>query len=102
MRRPYVWCIVVQYDVSSTMASLKSTRQSISLPGPIAQRVRALAKSRHTSANRVLVELVEAGLESKEQEKKRFFDLADQLEKTTRADERQRIKEMLARMTFGE
>ena len=93
---------MVQYDGNSTMASSKSTRQSISLPGPTAQRVRALAKSRHTSANRVLVELVEAGLESKEQEKKRFFELADQLETTRDPDDRKKIKEILARMTFGE
>jgi len=93
---------MVQYDVTSPMASRKSTRQSISLPGPTAQRVRALAKSRHTSANRVLVELVEAGLESKEHEKKRFFELADQLETTKDPDERHKIKEILARMTFGE
>jgi len=50
----------------------------------------------------VLVELVEAGLESKEQEKKRFFELADQLETTRDPDDRKKIKEILARMTFGE
>jgi hypothetical protein len=93
---------MVQYDVTNTMASAKSTRQSISLPGPTAQRVRALAKSRHTSANRVLVELVEAGLESKEQEKKRFFKLSDRLAETGDPGERKQIKEELARMIFGE
>jgi predicted DNA-binding protein len=84
------------------MASSNSIRQTISLPGPTAQRVRALARNRHISANRVLVELVEAGLESKEQEKKRFFELADQLARTKSPDERKKIKETLARMTFGE
>jgi hypothetical protein len=84
------------------MPSSKSIRQTISLPAPTAQRVRALAKNKHTSANRVLVELVEAGLESKEQEKKRFFDLADRLENANDPAERQKIKDMLALMTFGE
>lgn len=84
------------------MASSNSIRQTISLPAPTAQRVRALAQNRRTSANRVLVELVEAGLESKEQEKKRFFELADQLERTRNAVERKKIKQTLARMTFGE
>jgi hypothetical protein len=93
---------VVQYDVYSIMASTKSIRQTISLPAPTAQRIRALAKNKHTSANRVLVELVEAGLESKEQEKKRFFELADRLENANDPDERKKIKEMLALMTFGE
>jgi hypothetical protein len=84
------------------MASTKSIRQTISLPAPTAQRVRALAKNKHTSANRVLVELVEAGLESKEQEKKRFFDLADRLEHAKEPSERKQIKEILATMIFGE
>jgi uncharacterized tellurite resistance protein B-like protein len=84
------------------MPSSKSIRQTISLPAPTAQRVRALAKNKHTSANRVLVELVEAGLESKEQEKKRFFDLADRLEHSKEPTERKQIKEILAKMIFGD
>jgi EAL domain-containing protein (putative c-di-GMP-specific phosphodiesterase class I) len=80
----------------------KAVRQSISLPSRLAKRVRALAKNRRTSANRVLVELIETGLESKEAEKRRFFDLADQLGASTDIAEQQRIKEELARLTFGE
>lgn len=41
-------------------------------------------------------------LESKDQEKKLFFDLADQLESAQDPDDRKKIKEMLVRMTFGE
>ena len=55
-----------------------------------------------TSANRVLVELIETGLESKEAEKRRFFELADQLSTSTDRAEQRRIKEELARLTFGE
>jgi predicted DNA-binding protein len=80
----------------------KSIRQSVSLPPRVAKQVKALAKSRRTSANRVIVELVEAGLESKEDEKRRFFELADQLSRSTDRRERKEIKEQLARMTFGE
>jgi hypothetical protein len=80
----------------------KSVRQSISLPSRLARQVRALAKTRRTSANRVLVELIETGLESKEGEKRRFFELADQLTRSSDPSERKRIKEQLARMTFGE
>lgn len=80
----------------------KSVRQSVSLPSRIAKRVKALAKTQNTSANRVLVELIETGLESKEAQKRRFLELADQLSSSTDANERQRIKEELARMTFGE
>ena len=40
----------------------RTVRQSVSIPAGIARRVRTLAKTRKTSANRVLVDLIEAGL----------------------------------------
>jgi len=80
----------------------KAVRQSVSLPARLARRVRTLAKSRKTSTNRVLVDLIETGIESKEAEKSKFFELADQLSATSDPIERKRIKELLALMTFGE
>jgi hypothetical protein len=80
----------------------KSVRQSVSIPGRIAKRVRAWAKTQKTSANRVLVDLIEAGLESKEAEKERFFVLASKLTDATDPAERRRLKQELARMTFGD
>ena len=77
-------------------------RQSVSIPTGIARRVRALAKSRKTSANRILVGLIEAGLQSKEAEKVRFLSLVSRLTQVKDAAERQRLKEELVRMTFGE
>jgi hypothetical protein len=64
--------------------------------------VRTLAKNRKTSTNRVLVELIETGIESKETEKSKFFELADRLSATSDPIEQKRIKKELARMTFGE
>lgn len=80
----------------------RTVRQSVSIPAGVAKRVRALAKTRKTSANRVLVDLIEAGLQSKEAEKERFFSLATRLTETSNAAERQRLKQELARMTFGD
>ena len=80
----------------------KAIRQSVTLPPPLAKRVKALAKSQKVSSNRILVELVEAGLRSKEEEKRRFFQLADQLSASTDKEEQRKLKEQLARMTFGE
>jgi predicted DNA-binding protein len=82
--------------------SEKPVRQSISIPTQLARRVRTLAKRQRTSANRVLVELIEAGLESKEAEKQRFFELADRLTQSDDTAERHKLKQELARMTFGE
>jgi hypothetical protein len=80
----------------------RSVRQSVSIPTGIAKRVRTLAKSRKTSANRVLVDLIEAGLQSKEAEKERFFSLVNRLTEARDAAERQRLRAELARMTFGD
>ena len=79
----------------------KQVRQSVSLPARLARRVRTLAKNRKTSTNRVLVELIELGIESKELEKSKFLELADQLSAASDPMERKRIKYTLADMTFG-
>jgi metal-responsive CopG/Arc/MetJ family transcriptional regulator len=80
----------------------KTVRQSVSLPSPLAKRVKALAKSQKVSSNRILVDLVETGLRSKEEERRRFFELADRLSTSTDVKEQQELKDQLARMTFGE
>ena len=90
------WCNTVNMTEGE-----KSVRQSVSIPSGIARRVRALAKTRKTRANRVLVDLIEAGLQSKEAEKERFFSLVARLAESPNSAERQRLKEELARMTFG-
>jgi hypothetical protein len=77
-------------------------RQSVSMPARIAKRVRALAKRNQTSANRVLVGLIQAGLASKEAEKERFLAIANRLAETDDSQERKRLKKELARLTFGE
>ena len=60
-----------------------------------------MARRRHTSANRVIVELIEDGFDAREREKKEFFDLAERLASSTDPKEQGRLKEDLARMTFG-
>ena len=79
----------------------KVVRQSVTLPPRVAQRVRSLAKMSHTTASRVLVELIDRGLESKDNEKKRFMDMADRLARSDNPAEQARLKEELARLTFG-
>jgi predicted DNA-binding protein len=86
---------------SDGMATLeKPVRQSVSLPPRVARRVKALAKTKRTRANRVVIDLIEAGLESREREKNLFFDLADRLARSSDAAEQRRLKEEMARMTF--
>ena len=80
----------------------KPVRQSVSLPPRVARRVQALAQRKNASTNRVIVDLIESGLSAQEQEKKRFFELADRLARSANAAEQKRLKEELARMTFGD
>jgi hypothetical protein len=80
----------------------KVVRQSVSLPGRVARRVRAIAKARRTSANRVLVDLIETGIEAGEAEKRRFFDLARRFKESSEPAESERLRQDLARMMFGE
>ncbi len=83
-------------------APTKIVRQSVSLPAGVARRVKSLAQISKTSANRVIVELIESGLDSREQEKEKFLDIADRLTRTGDVQEQKRLKQELTRMTFGE
>ncbi|HVS32899.1 MAG TPA: hypothetical protein VMS98_15750, partial [Thermoanaerobaculia bacterium] len=74
----------------------------ISLPSGIARRVKSLAKRERTSANRVIVDLIETGLEARDREKRAFFDLAERLANSSNTAEQKHLKEELARMTFGD
>jgi predicted DNA-binding protein len=95
------WCRVVYHG--TIMAQPEGVvRQSISLPSGMARRVKTLAKRERTSANRVIVNLIETGLEAREREKRAFFELAERLANSSNAAEQKRIKRELARMTFGE
>ena len=86
----------------SADAGVRTVRQSISLPARVARRVKSLAKTNSTSANRIIVELIESGIEARQQERKRFIELADRLARSRDAEEQTRLKEELAVMTFGE
>ena len=79
----------------------KPFRQTVSLPTRLARRVKTLAQTRRTSASRVMAELIETGLDAREQERRHFLDLADRLARSADAAEQQRLKEELARLTFG-
>jgi hypothetical protein len=82
--------------------SEKAVRQSVTLPIRTARRVRAMAKVRRISANRVLVDLIETGLEAGETEKQRFFDLARRFKECSDPAESERLRESLAQMIFGD
>ena len=49
----------------------------------------------------MIVDLVESGLEARELEKKRFFDLAERFRSATNPKDLERLGNELGRMVFG-
>jgi hypothetical protein len=76
-------------------------RQSVTLSSGVARRVQVLARVKKASASRVIAELVESGLQAHDAERERFLQLADRLTRSKDRAEQGRIKEELARLTFG-
>jgi hypothetical protein len=80
---------------------LKSVRQSVSLPAKTAAQVRSLAKTRRLSSNRMLVELIENGIEAEKRKQQEFFELAERFRNATDPEEAKRLGDALGRMVFG-
>jgi hypothetical protein len=79
----------------------KAVRQSVSLPSNVAAQVRSLAKTRRVSANRMLVELIENGMEAEKRKQREFFDLAERFRNASDPDEVKRLGDQMGRMVFG-
>ena len=80
----------------------KAVRRSVTLPPRVAKRVKSLAKSRRTSASRVLVDLVESGLDAADREKQHFLDVAERLAQSKDPADQARLEDELTRLTFGD
>jgi hypothetical protein len=79
----------------------KTIRQSVTLPATIATQVRNLAKTRRLSSNRMLVELIENGIEAEKRKQQQFFELAERFRNATDPEEAKRLGDELGRMVFG-
>jgi hypothetical protein len=93
--------LVYSSDMPTSSKSRKTVRRSISLSKEVDRKVQSLARHKNFSANRVLEDLIETGLEAKEAERLRFFDLAERLRTLENEAEIEQVKRELARMTFG-
>jgi hypothetical protein len=79
----------------------RTVRQSVTLPANVAAQVRSLAKARRLSANRMLVELIENGMEAEKRKQQEFFNLAERFRSATDPDEVKRLSDRMGRMVFG-
>jgi hypothetical protein len=76
-------------------------RRSITVPAEIAEKVDAIAAGRRVSGNRAIVDLLADAIAAYEQRRAAFLELADRFQKSTDPAESARLREELARMTFG-
>jgi hypothetical protein len=83
------------------VAEPKTVRQSVSLPAKVATQVRTMAKARRLSAARMLVELIENGIEAEKRKQQEFFDLAERFRNESNPDAAKRLGDQLGRMVFG-
>jgi len=87
--------------IGAMSAANKTIRQSISLPAGVAAKVRSLAKTRRLSANRMIVELIEDGMEAQARKQQQFFELAERFRGATDPNEAKRLGDELGRLVFG-
>ena len=80
----------------------KAIRQSVTLPAKTAAQVRNLARARKLSSNRMLVELIENGIEAEKRKQQEFFELAERFRNATDPQEAKRLGDALGRMVFGD
>lgn len=93
-------CTELVYN--GAMPATKHVRRSVSLPAPVAKQVDRLAKSQRLSDNRVLIELIELGIEARKQKEKAFFELAERFRATSDPREARQLGDKLGRLVFGE
>ena len=61
-----------------------------------------MAKTRRLSSNRMLVELIEKGIEAEKRKQQEFFELAERFRNATDPEEAKRLGDKLGRMVFSD
>jgi len=87
---------------SGAVGVSKQIRRSVTLSPEIARQVDRLAKRRRLSDNRVLLELIEQGIEAAKQKEQAFFELAERFRSSSDPDEVKKLGDELGRFVFGE
>jgi hypothetical protein len=93
-------CTIMVY--TGAMAESRPVRRSLTLPGHIAKQVNSIAKHRRLSDNRVLVELIELGIEARKRKERAFFELAERFRASKDPEEVKQLGDELGQFVFGE
>jgi hypothetical protein len=83
------------------MSARKQVRRSVTLPSRLAEQVERIARKKRLSDNRVLVELVEQGLEAQREKEKAFFALAERFRSAADPEEVRQLGDEMGRFIFG-
>lgn len=84
------------------MPVINHVRRSVTLPSQIDKEIEAIAKKRRLSGNRVLLELVELGLEARRHKEAAFFELAERFRASGDPEQVKTLGDQLGRFVFGE
>ena len=87
--------------MAKALVEQETSRRSISLPAEIATKIDKIAADRRVSGNRAIVDLLADAINAYEKRRKIFFELADRFQKSIDPAETKRLREELARLTFG-
>jgi hypothetical protein len=94
---------MVYIDVmAAKRAAPNQIRRSVTLTSEVAKVVDRIAKKRRLSDNRVLLELIEQGIEARAQKEKAFFELAERFRAASDPEQVKKLGHELGGFVFGE
>jgi hypothetical protein len=96
-RAPAPW----HHQIPSLAKAYRQGGRSVTLPAPVARQVDNIANRNRLSDNRVLVELIELGIEASKQKERAFFELAERFRASKDPDEAKQLGDKLGRFVFG-
>jgi len=88
--------------MATARRAAKQVRRSVTLPREIAKQVETMSKQRRLSDNRVLVELIEQGIQARKEKEKAFFELAKRFREANDPKDVEHLGDQLGRFVFGE
>ena len=87
---------------TTTRSVVRQVRRSVTLPHKVAKQVETIAKQRSLSDNRVLVDLIEQGIQAQKQKEREFFQLAERFRAASDPEQVKTLGDELGRFVFGE
>ncbi len=84
------------------MIRLLNRPEGVPIQTNLAGKIEEIARQRHVSGNRVILDLLQDGIAAYDRRRAVFWDLANRFQKSTDPVETQRLREELLQMTFGD